>query len=176
MTYITIFNLGLLQVAFLFVYSFHFSFFFFFTQLYLQHKDIPRLGSNQSCSFRPMSQPWQHQVWATSATYASVCGNAGSLTHWAKPRIEPKSSQRWHLVLNHLSHNGNSSSCLLVEGYITECARKFTLCPEPASVPDRQLTLHIYFVKQNWLHLFLNLFSIFCAHLSSVTSHSSCFS
>ena len=54
-------------------------------------------------------------------TYAAACGNAGSLTHWVRPEIQPTSSQRQHWVLNLLSHSGNSSDgyfnwtvCLLV--------------------------------------------------------------
>ena len=37
-----------------------------------------------------------------------TCGNTGSLTHWARPRIKPTSSWRQCCVLNPLRHNGNS--------------------------------------------------------------------
>ena len=37
-----------------------------------------------------------NRIWAVSSTYTSVSGNAGSLTHWARPGIEPASS--WILV------------------------------------------------------------------------------
>ena len=43
---------------------------------------------------RHSQQP--RQIWATSATYTTTHGNAGSLTHWARPGIEPTSS--WILV------------------------------------------------------------------------------
>ena len=54
------------------------------------------LGSNQSCCCRPTPQPQQRQIWATSATYTTAHGNTGSLTHWERPRIKPKTS--WFLV------------------------------------------------------------------------------
>ena len=38
------------------------------------------------------TQPQQHQIQAASATYASACVNARSLTHWVRPGIEPTSS------------------------------------------------------------------------------------
>ena len=47
-------------------------------------------------------------IGATAVTYTTVCSNTGSLTHWARPGIKPKSSQRQHWVLNPLSHNRNS--------------------------------------------------------------------
>ena len=56
-----------------------------------------------------MPQPQQHQIRATSATFAAICyGNAGFLTHWAGPGIKPTSSQMLRWVLNPLSHNRNS--------------------------------------------------------------------
>jgi len=41
---------------------------------------------------QPMLYPQQHQNWATSVTYTTAHGNAGSLTHWARPGIEPATS------------------------------------------------------------------------------------
>ena len=40
-----------------------------------------------------MPQPQQLRLQATPATYTTAHGNAGSLTHWARPGIEPASSQ-----------------------------------------------------------------------------------
>ena len=82
--------------------------FFFFLQSHLWHMEVPRLGSNQSCSFQPTPQPQQCQIPATAATYNTVCSNAGSLTHWARPGIQPTYSQIPHQVLNMLSHSWNS--------------------------------------------------------------------
>ena len=43
-----------------------------------------------------MSQPQPCQIWAASMTYSIAHGNTKSLTHWARPGIEPASS--WILV------------------------------------------------------------------------------
>ena len=56
----------------------------------------PRLGSNRNCSHQPTPEPQQHWIQATSATYTTDHGNTRSLTHWARPGIEPKTS--WFLV------------------------------------------------------------------------------
>ena len=40
-------------------------------------------------------------------SHSDAYGNAGSLTHWARPGIKPASSQRLPQVLNLLSHNTN---------------------------------------------------------------------
>ena len=40
-----------------------------------------------------------------SATNAAVCGNAGSLSHSARPGVDSASSLRLHQVLNLLRHN-----------------------------------------------------------------------
>ena len=56
------------------------------------------LGSNWSCSCRitTQPQPQPHQIRATSATYTTAHGHIGSLSHWARSGIEPKTS--WFLV------------------------------------------------------------------------------
>ena len=54
--------------------------------------DIPRLGENWSCSCWPTPQPRQCQIWVASATYATAHSTLVSLTHWARPGIEPASS------------------------------------------------------------------------------------
>ena len=43
-----------------------------------------------------MPQPQQHQIRAKSAPYTTANGNAGALTHWVRPGINPVSS--WILV------------------------------------------------------------------------------
>ena len=37
-------------------------------------------------------QTQQSRIWAASATYTAALGNARSLTHWARPGMEPTSS------------------------------------------------------------------------------------
>ena len=49
-------------------------------------------GSNPSCNLQPMPKPQQCQIQATSATYTTAHGNTRSLTHWARPGIEPATS------------------------------------------------------------------------------------
>ena len=48
-----------------------------------------------------LSEPQQHGIQASSATYTTAHGNAGSLTYQVRPEIEPASS--WLLVgfVNH---------------------------------------------------------------------------
>ena len=47
------------------------------------------LGLNWSHSDRPTPQPQQCRIQAASVTYIAARGNAGSLTHWVRPGIEP---------------------------------------------------------------------------------------
>ena len=70
---------------------------------------------NQSCICQPTPQPQQHQVQAASSTYTTAHGNAGSLTHWARPGIEPVSS--WMLVrfANLWARTGTPKLCTLNE-------------------------------------------------------------
>ena len=53
-------------------------------------------GSNQNYSCRPIPQPQQLGIQASSVTYTTAHGNARSPTHWARSGIEPASS--WILV------------------------------------------------------------------------------
>ena len=60
------------------------SFFFLFSVLlgpHLKHKKFPGWGSHWSYSCRPMPQPQQLGIRATSASYTTAHGNTGSLTH-----------------------------------------------------------------------------------------------
>ena len=56
--------------------------------------EVPREGLNWSC--QPVPQAQQYQIPAVSSTYTAAHSNAGSLTHWARPGIEPASL--WILV------------------------------------------------------------------------------
>ena len=75
---------------------------------HLQHMEVPGLGIESELQLQAMPQPQQHRVSTTSATYAAACSNALSLTHWAKPGIEPMSSWTLYQVFKPLSHNRNS--------------------------------------------------------------------
>ena len=90
---------------------------FFILFIYLFFMDAPatygsswamELNWNYRC--RPMPQPLQSLIWVITVTYTTAWGNAGSLTHWLRPGIEPMSSWTLCRVLNTLSHNWNSSS------------------------------------------------------------------
>ena len=52
--------------------------------------------SNQSYSCQPVPQPQQCGIQVTSASYTTVRSSARSLTHWARPGIEPAIC--WFLV------------------------------------------------------------------------------
>ena len=56
-------------------------FFLSFLRPLLRHMEVPRLGSNRSCSHWPMPEPQQLGIRAESATYTTAHGNARSLTH-----------------------------------------------------------------------------------------------
>ena len=57
-----------------------------------------------------MPKPQQSRIRAASATHTTAHGNAGSLTHWARPGIKPLTS--WFLVgfVNHWATIGTPSS------------------------------------------------------------------
>ena len=62
-------------------YFFIFSL-FVFLGLHPWHMQVPRLGVKSELQLlAPTPQPQEHQIQATSATYTTAHGNAGSLTH-----------------------------------------------------------------------------------------------
>ena len=71
-----------------------YPFFFFF----LSRATPVAFGSSKArgqigaAVFLPIPQPQQCRIQATSVTYTTAHGNAGSLIHWARPGIEPASS------------------------------------------------------------------------------------
>ena len=75
--------------------------------------EVPGLRVESELQLRLTPQQQQHQKQATSAAYTAACGNAGSLTHGARPGIEPASSWTLCQVLNPLSHNENPRVKLL---------------------------------------------------------------
>ena len=83
-----------------------FFFFFIFLGPHLQHVEILRLGVKSELQLKATPQPQQPWIQATSVTYTTAQGNAGSLTHWARPGIEPTTS--WFLVIfgNHWAMRG----------------------------------------------------------------------
>ena len=73
-----------------------FLFIFLFRAAPTAYGASPGKVSNRSRSCQPTPQPQQRQIWAESTTYTTAHGNARSLTHWARPGMEPVSS--WILV------------------------------------------------------------------------------
>ena len=102
-TQLTCFLSYVLFHYFLFVCLFSFSFYSPTCGIW----KFPSKVSNRSCRCRPVSQPWQHQIWGSLVTCAIVYGNPKSLTHWVRPGIKPSSLQTLCWVLNLLSHKGN---------------------------------------------------------------------
>ena len=92
-------------------------YFFLFTVSPAAYGD-PEPKVKSELQLQPTPWPWQHQIQATSANYAAACGNITSLTHWARPGIEPSSSRRQCQVFNLLNHTGNSVKCLLTNEWI----------------------------------------------------------
>ena len=74
--------------------------FFFFPGFFQGHTHSIQkfLGQRlkRSYSYQPMPQPQQHRIQARSVTYTTAHANARSLTHGARPGIEPVST--WRLV------------------------------------------------------------------------------
>ena len=71
-------------------------------------------GSNWSCSHQPMPEPQQRGIQATSVTYTTAHGNAGSLTHRARPRIEPATPLFLVGLVNHCATMGTPILGLLI--------------------------------------------------------------
>ena len=86
------------------------GFLIFFFRLHPRHVEVPRLAVEQSCSCWPTPEPQQQKIQAASATYSTVHSNARSLTHWARPRIEPASSWKLIRFVNCWAMTGTPSS------------------------------------------------------------------
>ena len=67
-----------------------------FLGLYPRHMEVLRLGVELKLQLPAYPQPQQLRIQAMSATYTKAHSSTGSLTHRARPGIEPTSS--WILV------------------------------------------------------------------------------
>ena len=96
------FNNGFAQAGifiyfyYLFICLFIYLVFYPFRAAPTAHGGSQARGSNQNHSCPPLPGPQQHRIWAVPAIYTTAPGSAGSLTHWARPGIEPATS--WLLV------------------------------------------------------------------------------
>ena len=75
------------------------------------------------------TQPQQCGIPAASATYTTAHGNTGSLTHWARPGIEPASS--WILVgfVNGWAMTGTPPWSMFIWGVIKKTHLKLLIIP-----------------------------------------------
>ena len=55
--------------------------------------EVPRLGIKQELQLPAYTTATATPGQATSVTYTTAYGNSRSLTHWARPGLEPESSQ-----------------------------------------------------------------------------------
>ena len=79
---------------------------FFFLGIHLWHMQVPSLGgqiraADTSLHHSPSHAGSELQTELYLCTYATACGNARSLTHEARPEIEPISSQTLCQFLTH---------------------------------------------------------------------------
>ena len=91
--------------------SIFFFFLIFFLRLYLRHMGVPTLGIKSEL-------PWQHQIPATSVTYAATFRNTRSLTHWARQGSSQHPHKHSSQVLNPLSHRRNSTYIHFPENFL----------------------------------------------------------
>ena len=67
---------------FLFLFIYLFS---FFLEPHLQNTEVPRLGFKEEIKLPAYATATATRIQALSVTYTTAHGNAGSLTHWARP-------------------------------------------------------------------------------------------
>ena len=79
-----------------FLEAFILFYFLLFLGPHLRHMEIPRLGFELELQLLAYATDTATLIQATSVTHTTAHGNAGSLTHWARPGTEPEFS--WILV------------------------------------------------------------------------------
>ena len=72
--------------------SLFFCFILFFCFAPKANESSQAMGQIRATTAHLTPQPQQHRIQTMSVTYATAHGNNGSLTHWARPGIEPASS------------------------------------------------------------------------------------
>ena len=95
---------------------------------------FPGQGKSRSCS----CQPQEHLIRAESATYTTAHGNTGSLTHQARPGIEP-SPHGYQLGSLLLSHDRNSAAGFQCWHFIPQIPKYST----ENLTPYHQMTEHL---------------------------------
>ena len=146
-----------------------------FVQPLLRHREVPRLGVESSYSCQPTPQPPECRIQAASVTYTTAHSNAGSLTCWVTPGIEPTSSwllvgfvtaeSQWEFQKCLYLRKKNSFSTLL-SGSNGDNRSFPALLRFPLSYPLRKPTIsssHLYLKLQSWMPK--NSTWHFCCHL-----------
>ena len=104
---------------------------------------FPGRGSNWSYSCRPIPQPQQHQIQASSVMYSTDHANTRSLMHWARPGIKP------------------ASSCILV-GFVSTVTQWELLHTQSCTIPYWRILVSLR--TDQWFQI---LFMIFSKNLPS---------
>ena len=141
---------------------FHKQFLFFVCFVFFLFRAIPiAYGSSQARGqIGATLQPQQHGIQAMSVTYAAACGNVGSLTHWARPRIKPASSR---ILVRFLAHWATTElqKCL----FLTEIF-------SPTSVIPHQTPPRTY--VRNYETFFSRMEDIYLLFILTEASYSHC--
>ena len=142
------------------------SFFFFFFLFpfllwpHLWHMQITQTWGQTGtaaagpCHSHHNAESKPHLAWI----YTTACSNAGSLAHWVRPGIEPKSSWAFCWVLNPLSHSGNSPNYFLRNHFLFW--GKWKTCTE--------IYIYIYISFCRLVGLLIAFFSPSCGRLLTV--------
>ena len=82
--------------GYLVIFEFWIFLFFCFLGPHLKHMEVLRLGVKSELQLLVYTTATETAGSEPYATYTAAPGNAGSVTHWARPGIKPESS--WMLV------------------------------------------------------------------------------
>ena len=123
--------------------------------------EVPRLGIKSELQLQSMPQPQQCQICITSVTYTAAYGNAGSLTHWARPGIEPASS--WTLVgfLTHWAKMETHKRINFKCSYPQRIKKKKQLCKMLEMLTNPIIMIVSLYIRIITLHI-LRFFFFFC--------------
>ena len=138
-----------------------FYYYFVFLRPHLRHMEVPRLGVQAELKSlaTAIATATANGIWAASVTYATVHSNTRSLTHWARPGIEPVTS--WILV-RFVSPEPSWELLNLLDPWYSNCGpaaaspgswievQNLRLQPrnsEPESVHPPENGLHIWFLQ-----------------------------
>ena len=129
-----------------------FWFFFFFLGLNLQQMKVPRPGQARGWIWaaaaglqHSRTQLKQCKVQAVSSNYTTAHGNAGSLTPWARPGIEPTTSWLLWLLVVFISTELQGELHLYTSLYILDMNPLSDKCFAKIFLPVYRLCFHSLF-------------------------------